>query len=95
MYPETFGTVIDSIQVNEETKSLAFRVAFETEGFMTRDQAETSGEWDDAQYAYFYQLNPRRWQAFSIYDLKPKFGTDLLQDLLTPSRLEQVFAAAP
>jgi hypothetical protein len=90
--PDRFATVIDSIEVNDETKSLAFRASFETEGFLMRDQAETTDQWDDDQYAYIYQLHPLRWREFSIYDLKPKFGTDSLREMLAPAKLKQVFS---
>jgi hypothetical protein len=90
--PDRFSTQIDSIEVNDETKSLAFRASFETEGFLMRDQAESTDEWDDDQFVYVYRLNPFRWREFSIYDLKPKFGTDVLRELLTPSKLKQVFS---
>jgi hypothetical protein len=90
--PDRFSSEIDSIEVNDETKSLAFRASFETEGFVLREQAESSGGWYDDQYVYIYRLNPLRWREFSIYDLKPKFGTDSLRDLLTPRRPKQVFS---
>jgi len=57
-----------------------------------RDQAESTDEWNDDQYVYVYRLNPLGWREFSIYDLKPKFGTDALRELLTPSKLKQVFS---
>jgi hypothetical protein len=83
---------LDSIEVNDETKSLAFRASFETEGFLMRDQSETTDKWDDDHYVYIYRLNPLRWREFSIYDLKPKFGTDSLKDLLSPANLKNVFS---
>ncbi len=90
--PDRFATVIDSVEVNDETKALAFRAAFTTEGFFMREEAESSSEWDDDDYVYFYQFNPLRWREFSIYDLKPKFGTDSLKELLSPKKLKQVFS---
>ena len=90
--PDEFTTDISyPIEVNDETNSLAFRIAFETEGSLTRERAESSGKWDD-HYVYVYQLDPPRWREFSAYDLKPKFGTESLKDLLTPEKLRQVFA---
>lgn len=80
--PDDFGSVVDPIEVNDETLSLALRVEFDTEGFLPHEEAEDSGKWDDDQYAYIYRPDPRRWREFSVYDLKPKFGTDSLKDLL-------------
>lgn len=89
------SSVSQPIEVNDETHSLAFRVDFDTVGFLPREEAEGSGKWDDDQYVYIYQLNPFRWREFSVYDLKPKFGTDSLKDLLAPEKLSQVFATPP
>jgi hypothetical protein len=94
--PGDFTTDIKyPIEVNDETNALAFRIDFETEGILTRKEAESSGKWNDDQYVYFYQLNPLRWREFSIHDLKPKFGTDSLKDLLTPEKLQNVFSTPP
>jgi hypothetical protein len=93
--PDDFGSIVDPIEVNDETHSLAFRVEFETEGFLPREEAEDSGKWDDDQYVYIYRLDPLRWREFSVYDLKPKFGTDSLKDLLAPEKLRRVFATPP
>lgn len=91
--PDRFTSSIgDRILVDDETNSLAFQVTFEPEGFVDREEAESSGKWDDDDYVYIYQLHPFRWREFSIYDLKPKFGTDSLMDLLTPVKLKKVFA---
>jgi hypothetical protein len=57
---DRFATVIDSTEVSDETKSLAFRASFETEGFVLREQAESNGGWYDDQYVYIYRLNPLR-----------------------------------
>lgn len=90
--PDRFATEIDSVEVNDETNALAFQAAFTTEGFLTREEAESSGQWDDDDYVYFYRFNPLRWREFSVYDLKPKFGSDSLKELLTPSKLKLVFS---
>ncbi len=90
--PDDFESGIGPIEVNDGTHSLAFRVGFGTEGFLPREEAEASGKWDDDDYVYIYRLDPLRWREFSIYDLKPKFGTDSLKDLLAPEKLRQVFA---
>lgn len=91
--PEEFTSDIRfPIAVNNETGSVAFRVTFETEGFLTREEAEDSGQWDDDDYVYIYQLKPFRWRAFSIYDLNPKFETNSLPELLRPEMIEKVFA---
>ncbi len=93
--PEDFDSGIGPIEVNDETQSLAFRVGFGTGGFLPSEEAEASGKWDDDEYVYIYRLNPLRWREFSVYDLKPKFGTDSLKDLLAPEKLGQVFATPP
>ena len=89
--PKRFTSNIDAIEVNEQTNSFAFNVRFEPEGFLTREEAENSGKWDDDDYVYVYKLNPVRWRAFSVYDLKAKFGTDSLLELLSPEKLRLVF----
>jgi len=91
--PNRFSSALSSLVVNDENNSLAFRATFEPEGFIDRDEAADSGLWDDDDYVYIYKLQPLRWREFSIYDLKPKFGTDSLMELLTPSNLKKVFAA--
>jgi len=91
---DRFTTDIGDIEVNDENNSVAFVTTFDTEGFLTREEAEQSGNWYDDQYVYFYQLKPLRWREFSIYDLKPKFGTDSLKDLLTSGNLKRVFASS-
>ncbi len=80
------------IDINDDTRSIAFRASFEPEGFLDRDAVEASGKWDDNDYAYVFQLSPFRWREFSVYDLKPKFGTDSLNDLISPRMIERVFA---
>jgi hypothetical protein len=71
---------------------LAFRITFQPDGFTDRYEAEDSGLFDDDDYVYIYQLTPFRWREFSIYDLKPKFGTDSLQELIAPAMIKKVFA---
>lgn len=90
--PDRFSTQIDSIELNDETQSLAFHASFETEGFVIRDNSENTDKWDDDNYVYIYRLNPLGWREFSVYDLKPKFGTDSLKDLLSPANLKNVFS---
>jgi hypothetical protein len=88
--PSRFTSDIGTVTVDDATASFAFPVRFEAEGFLDRYEAEDSGKWDDDDYVYIYQLNPLRWRAFSIYDLKPKFGTDSLKQLLTPEKIAKV-----
>jgi hypothetical protein len=90
--PDQFGSDIEDVAVNQQTGAFAIRVGFSTEGFLTREEAENSGAWDDDEYVYIYRLNPFGWRAFSIYDLKPKFGTDSLTELLAPDKLRVAFA---
>jgi len=77
--PDRFETEIDSVEANDESHALAFHAAFGTEGFLTPEETDSSGQWYDDDYVYFYQFNPLRWREFSIYDLKPKFGTNSLK----------------
>lgn len=93
--PNKFTIDISDIQVNDQAESLAFRADFETEGMIDQQAAESSGKWYDDQYVYFYRLHPLRWREFSSYDLKSKFGTDSLEELLKPPKLRQIFAASP
>ena len=90
--PQSFTTEIDSVVVNDSTKSFAARLKFEPDGFVPLESAQESGAWDDAEYAYIYQLQPFQWREFAVRDLKPKFGSDSLEELLTPDGLEKVFA---
>jgi hypothetical protein len=49
--PRRFTSYNESpIVVSDETNSLAFRVTFEPEGFVDREEAENSGNFDDEDY---------------------------------------------
>ena len=91
--PNQFTTEIESVEVNDESHALGFHAAFETEGFLAREETDDSGQWHDDDYVYLFQFNPLRWREFSIYDLRPKFGTDSLKELLTPETLKRVFSS--
>lgn len=94
--PNNFESSIgDPVEVNDETHSLAFRVKFTTQGFLPCEEAAGSGQWDDGQYVYIYRTDPLRWREFPAPDLKLRFGTDSLKDLLRPEKLRQVFATPP
>lgn len=80
------------INVDDRTKAIAFSAVFEADGFLNREDIEDSGMFDDDAYAYIFQLEPFRWREFSIYDLKSKFKTDSLQELISPQMIEKVFA---
>jgi hypothetical protein len=80
------------IEINDDTGSIAFRASFEPEGFLDRKAVEASGKWYDDDYAYVFRLAPFRWREFSVYDLKPKFGTDSLRDLISPEMIGKIFA---
>lgn len=88
------STIVYPIEVNDETRSLAFRVAFDTQGFLMPQDAKASGEWHHDQHVYVYQLNPMFWREFRADELKAKFGTDSLKGLLTSGKLREVFATA-
>ena len=91
--PERFTSDLDyPMTVDDRTKSLAFGVRFSPEGFVSMEEFQDSGVWDDDLYVYVFQLEPFRWREFLIYDLKPKFGTDSLQELISPKLIEKVFA---
>ncbi len=92
--PEDFTTNIHlPIEVNDQTNAMAFEIDFEPEGFLPREETESSGKWKDDRYVYIYRFNPLRWREFSFYDLKPRFGASSLQELLTPQKLQQIFSA--
>ncbi|MBV8052917.1 MAG: hypothetical protein JOZ80_17140 [Acidobacteriaceae bacterium] len=91
--PKEFESIVTPpIKVSDATNSLAFRVEFSPRGFLSSAEAEDGGQWEDDEYVYVYELNPFRWREFSVYDLKPKFGTDSLEKLLAPETLSRVFA---
>ena len=90
--PQRFTSDLASLEINDDAHSLAAQIRFEPEGFLDIEEAQNSGKWDDDDYVYVYQLQPFRWREFSIYDLKPKFGTDSLKELLTPEKIDKVFA---
>jgi hypothetical protein len=99
--PNEFESLISPVEINDETRSLAFEVHFDTRGFLRPKDAEP--RWDNGKvetaesrvkwtYVYVYELMPLRWRAFRLSDLKSEFGTDSLKDMLKHSKLDQVFA---
>ena len=86
------SSIVQPIEVNDATHSLAFRVVFGTQGFIPRDEAAGSGEQAVDRYVYVYQIKPTRWREFSADDVESSFGTDSLKELLTPRKLRRVFA---
>lgn len=91
--PDRFTSLIDiPPAIDTATKAIAFGATFDPEGFMDRYPAEDSGLFDDDDYTYVFQLEPFRWREFSSYDLKPKFGTNSPQQLISPKMIEKVFA---
>jgi len=93
--PEEFESdIVGQIEVGNDADTLAFRIDFSPSGFISPDESENSGQWDNDQYVYIYQMDPFRWREFSVYDLKPMFGTDSLEELLQPQKLRQIFATA-
>jgi hypothetical protein len=92
--PAEFTTNISSpMEVNNETKSLAFEATYSMEGFLTREEAESGGKWARDRYACVFELDPLRWREVSMRDLSARFATDSLENLLTPQKLKQVFAS--
>jgi hypothetical protein len=91
--PDQFNSTIKfPVEVSDETKSLAFEVSLDPEGFALRDDA-SENIWDQAQQVYVFRLSPFGWRAFSAYDIKARFGTDSLKELLTAPNLERIFTA--
>ncbi len=90
--PDRFTSDVEKPVVSDEIHALAFHVDFETEGFLDPDEADKLEQFHDQQYVYIFQLQPFRWREFSIYDLKPKFGTDSLPQLISPKMIGKVFA---
>jgi len=93
--PQEFESSIAApIEVNDETHSLGFKIKFSPAGFVSREDAEKNDQWTGYQYVYIYQVTPMRWRAFSADDLKRKFGTNSVKELLTQDKLRQVFACS-
>jgi hypothetical protein len=90
--PDRFSSVVEKPVVSDETHCLAFHVNFETEGFLDPDEADKLEQFQGQEYAYFFQLQPFRWREFRVNDLKSKFRTDVLQQLISPKMIEKVFA---
>ena len=90
--PKRFTAEVGKVEVSKEATAFAFLVHFSPEGFLKLEDADRSRQWDDDDYVYFYRLRPFSWRVFSLYDLKPKFGSDSLQQLLTPEKLNRIFA---
>jgi hypothetical protein len=90
---ESSGKCQPAIAVNEKTGSLAFLVKFSPIGFISFDKLKGSTEWDE-QVIYVYQLlpGPVAHREFLSSDLKVRFGTTSLDDILTPEMLTRVFA---
>ncbi len=89
--PQRFSSDFAAIEVNDDTRSLAAQINFEPEGFLDITEA-LRAQWNRDNYAYIYQLQPFRWREFPIHALKSRFGTDSLKELLTPGKIEEVFA---
>ena len=90
--PQDFTTELGDVDVNDTTHSVAVQVTFESEGFVDREVAENSDEWNPDEYIYVYQLQPFRWREFRREELKQKFGTEIPKQLLEPKNIEKVFA---
>ncbi len=91
--PSSFSSTIwQSVFINDQTNSVAMDVEFGTDGFLDDAERDRGSQFDDDRYAYVFQLTPFRWREFPIYDLKAKFGTDSLDELVTPEMIKRVFA---
>lgn len=85
-----FTSDVGEVAVNEDANTVAFRVQYQPEGFLDREKAEDLGL-DDAEYIYIVRLKDSAYRSYSIYDVKPMFGTDVLSELLEPQRLKNIF----
>jgi len=93
--PDQFNSTIKvPVEVSDETKSLAFDVSLDSDGFALRDDSAENVP-DLAQQVYIFRLSPFGWRAFSAYDIKAKFGTASLKELLTAPNLARIFATPP
>jgi hypothetical protein len=90
---EPTGRCKAAIEVNEETGSLAFLVTFSPIGFISFDKLKSSTEWNE-QVVYVYRLfpGPIAQREFLSSDMKARFGTTSLDELLMPEMLARIFA---
>lgn len=87
------GQCKSAIAVNEKTGALAFLVRFSAIGFIFFDKLKSSTEWDE-QVVYVYRLfpGPITQREFRSSDMKVRFGTISLDELLTPEMLARIFS---
>lgn len=87
---DLFGPVV----INEETQALAFVARFTPVGLISREEAELSPEWvQNVVYVFRLPLGVIRHREFRSAEMKERFGTNSLDDLLKPAILEQLFAS--
>jgi len=91
--PERFGGDLGSIAVDEKTGSLAFVVKFSPIGFISSEKLKHSPEWFE-EVVYFYRLfpGPVIHREFLAVQVKLRYGTSSLDELLKPDMLARVFA---
>ena len=93
--PEQFESDLDvgSIAVDEKTGSFAFVVKFSPVGFLPFQRLKNSPEWYE-EVVYFYRLfpGPIVHREFPVAELRSRYGTMSLGELLKPYMLARIFA---
>lgn len=91
--PAQFDGDLGSIAVDEKTGSLAFVVKFSPIGFISFEKLAHSPEWFE-EVVYFYRLfpGPVIHREFLAADVKSRYGTSSLDELLKPDILARIFA---
>ena len=80
--------------INEETQALAFVARFTPIGLIPQDEAEWSPEWVQS-VVYVFRLLPGSilHREFRPDEMKERFGTASLGDILKPAILEKLFTS--
>jgi hypothetical protein len=92
-HPEQFEGDLGSIAVDEKTGSLAFVVKFSPIGFISFEKLKHSPEWfEEAVYLYRLFPGPVIHREFLSADVKSRYGTSSLDELLKPDMLARIFA---
>lgn len=91
--PAQFEGELGSIAVDEKTGSLAFVVKFSPIGFISFEKLEHSPEWFE-EVVYLYRLSPGPviHREFLAAEMKSRYGTNSLDELLKPDMLARIFA---
>jgi hypothetical protein len=90
---DSSGPCQPAMALNEKTGALAFIVQFSAIGFISSDKLKDSTEWNE-QVIYVYRLfpGPLAHREFLSSDMKARFSTTSLDEILTPEMLARIFA---